>query len=202
MRTEGARRLTPALLFASVVSLAPAGCRAPRGSGANDAASAVDPHGSIEARGAAAQDSAPPPDDMLPAPAGEDLAVRARHLLDAIAHDDAQFAVDMMFPRDGWLSTREASDPGKDWERRVAGPFRRAIHALSRRHAQFEGAQTVSVEMGSAMSQASPKRHGWKKPVWIVHESRLTFVVDGRTRTLRIREMVAWRGAWYVTRLR
>jgi hypothetical protein len=35
-----------------------------------------------------------------------------------------------------------------------------------------------------------------------VHESRLTFVVDGHTRSLSIREMTAWRGAWYVTRLR
>jgi len=107
-----------------------------------------------------------------------------------------------MFPRDGWLSTRESADPGKEWERRVAAPFRRAIHALSRHHAEYEGAQSVSIELGSAMSQATPKRRGWKKPLWIVHESRLTFVIDGRSRTLRIREMVAWRGAWYVTRVR
>jgi hypothetical protein len=35
-----------------------------------------------------------------------------------------------------------------------------------------------------------------------VRDSRLTFVVDGRTKTLTIREMTAWRGAWYITRLR
>jgi hypothetical protein len=29
----------------------------------------------------------------------------------------------------------------------------------------------------------------------------LTFVVDGRTHAMSIREMTAWRGAWYVTRL-
>jgi len=35
-----------------------------------------------------------------------------------------------------------------------------------------------------------------------VKGSRLTFLVAGHTRTLSIREMTAWRGAWYVTRFR
>lgn len=185
----------------SVVSLVSGGCRAPQANPGNDASAAATV-ASSEARSARAEDAATPPDDLLPANVGGEFAARAHHLLDAIAHDDAQFATDLIFPRDGWLATREASDPGKDWERRVAAPFRRAIHALSRRHAQYEEAQSVSVELGSAMSQAIPKRHGWRKPLWIVHDSTLTFVVDGHTRMLRIREMVAWRGAWYVTRVR
>jgi hypothetical protein len=157
---------------------------------------------SRETRSAAAQDAAPPADDLLPSNAGDDLNGRVRHLLDAIVHDDAQFATDMIFPRDGWLLTRDASDPGKEWEKRVAAPFRRAIHSLSRHRTDLGEAQSVSIEIGPAMTQATPQRHGWKKPLWIVHESRVIFVVAGRTRTLRIREMVAWRGAWYVTRLR
>jgi hypothetical protein len=35
-----------------------------------------------------------------------------------------------------------------------------------------------------------------------VYGSRITFVIDGRTRTLPLRELTAWRGEWYVTRLR
>ena len=34
------------------------------------------------------------------------------------------------------------------------------------------------------------------------HNSNSITVVDGKTRTLSIREMTAWRGAWYVTRLK
>ncbi len=76
------------------------------------------------------------------------------------------------------------------------------MHALSRRHTDLDRAQFVSLEAGTRRGQATPRRHGWKKPLWTVHGSRLTYVVDGRTRTLPIREMTAWRGAWYVTRLR
>lgn len=202
--TAARTRVFPsALVLACVASLASGGCRGSPPTARTDAASdASGPDGATEVRTAIAEDAAPPPDELLPAGPNDDLALRARHLLDAIAHDDAQFATDMMFPRDGWLSTRDASDPGKDWEKRVVGPFRRAVHALSRRHQEFEGAESVSLEIGPAITQAIPKRRGWKKPLWIVHASRLTFVIGGRTRTLRIREMVAWRGAWYVTRLR
>jgi hypothetical protein len=150
-------------------------------------------------------DAAPPPDDgMLPAPS-EELVVRARHLIEAIARDDASLAGDILFPRDGWVATRDAPDPGKDWDARASAPFRRAVHALSRRHRGLESldhAQVVSLELGGALVQATPRKHGWKRALWTVAGSRLTFVVAGHTRTLPIREMVAWRGAWYVTRLR
>lgn len=150
----------------------------------------------------ATADAAPPPDETIPATTSDDLSTRAKHLLEAIAHDDPTLATDVVFPRDGWVATRDAADPGKDWEKHVAGPFRRAIHALSRRHADFERAQSVTLEMGRSMQQEQTRRHSWKKSLWTVHESRITFVVDGRTRTLPIRELTGWRGAWYLTRLR
>jgi hypothetical protein len=49
--------------------------------------------------------------------------------------------------------------------------------------------------------QIVPKKHGWKKPLWRVKHSKLTFVIEGKTHRVDIGEMVAWRGAWYVTRL-
>lgn len=194
----------PALALLSALSLAWP-CIGCRGSGPAATADAEGPRASDaspETRSAAAQDAAPPADDLLPPSASDELAGRARHLLEAIAHGDAQFATDLIFPRDGWLSMRDAADPGKEWERRVMAPFRRAIRSLSRHRTDLADAQSVSVEIGASMTRATTERHGWKKPLWIVHESRVIFVVDGRTRTLRIREMVAWRGAWYVTRLR
>jgi hypothetical protein len=161
-----------------------------------DAASDAKP-GSSEA---AAGDPVPP-DDAIPPMASEELSARSRHLLEAIAKDDATLAADMLFPRDGWLATRDAVDAGREWEKRAAGPFRRAVHALSRHRKDIAGAQFVSFELGHAMTQVTPQRHGWKKALWTVTGSRMTFVVDGRTRTLSVREMTAWRGAWYVTRL-
>jgi hypothetical protein len=155
-----------------------------------------------DARGSAANvDSGAPPDDsLMPAP-GDALVTRARHLLEAVAQDDPTLATDILFPRDGWLATRDADDPGKEWDRQVAQPFRRALSTLSRRHPGLDHAQVVSLELGRVIVQATPRRHAWKKPLWVVGGSRLTFVIDGHTRTMAIREMVAWRGAWYVTRL-
>lgn len=143
----------------------------------------------------------PPPDDNVAPPSSDELTSRARHLLEAIGKDDASLAVDIVFPRDGWLSLRDAKDPGKDWDRRVSSPFRAAIHRLSRNR-DLGSAEFESIELGRPTLQLATRRHGWKQPVWVVHGSRLTLVVGGHAKSLSIREMTAWRGAWYVTRLR
>jgi hypothetical protein len=192
-------------MFAAVVagSWALAGCRpAHRGAPIGGDASPTDPTADARpgSNEAAAGDPAPP-DDAIPPTPSDELTARSRHLLEAIAKDDASLAADILFPRDGWLATRDALDGGHEWEKRAAGPFRRAVHALSRRRKDVGGAQFVSFELGHSMTQHAPQRHGWKKPLWTVTGSRMTFVVDGRTRTLSVHEMTAWRGAWYVTRL-
>ncbi len=140
-------------------------------------------------------------DDAIPPTSSEELNLRAKHLLEAIAQNNGDLASDFLFPRDGWFATRDAVDPGKDWEKRVAHPFQRALRAQSRRHPDLGRAQFASLELGHSMTQATPKRHGWQKPLWIVQ--RLPADVRRRRahRTLPVREMVAWRGAWYVTRL-
>jgi hypothetical protein len=143
-----------------------------------------------------------PADDEMPASDSDELKERTRHLLEAIAKDDSGLATDILFPRDGWLATRDADDPGKDWAKRVEAPFRKALHRLSRHLKGLDRAQFVSFDPGHNIVQATPKRHGWKKPLWVLLGARVSFVVDGRTRTMTIREMTAWRGAWYVTRLR
>jgi hypothetical protein len=147
-------------------------------------------------------DAAPPPDDTMPEGTSAELTLRVKHLLEAIANDDPELATDIEFPRDGWLLTHDAADPGKDWEKHVARPFRNGVHGLSKRHKEVARAELVSIEIGHSAQQTTPKKHGWTKALWTVRESRITFVVDGRTHMLPIREMAAWRGAWYVTRLR
>jgi hypothetical protein len=197
MRKSDAGLRTAALV--ALVSLS-IGCRGSRLEGGRVTAEAGGGPG-IDAAVATEIDGAPPPDDAIPSSSGEELSARARHLLEAIARNDAQLATDILFPRDGWLTTRDVSDPGKDWEKRVARPFRHAIRAMGRRHPGLDRARFVSLEMGHAMTQETAHHHAWRKPLWTIRECRLTFVVDGRTHAMSIREMTAWRGAWYVTRL-
>ena len=194
---NGSARRHVVLLSLSLIA-AP-GCKGVRANGSAIDAGPIDGAASSNEASAPGWADAAPADDTIPATSSDELTARARHLLEAITKDDADLATDIVFPRAAWLGLRDAADPAREWDKKVDRPFRRALHALSR-HA--EGAQFVSLELGHAVVQEPVKRHGWKKALWSVHGSRLTYVVDGHTRTLSIREMTAWRGAWYVTRLR
>ncbi len=142
------------------------------------------------------------PDEILPPSSSEEMTARARHLLEAIAHDSPELATDIVFPRDAYLTTRDSSDPGKAWDAKVTGVFQRNVHAFHKRTRGVEKAQFVSFELGHSVQQAPPKKREWKKPLWRVKRSRITYTIDGRTQRVEIAEMIGYRGAWYVTKLR
>jgi hypothetical protein len=154
-----------------------------------------------EGDGAPEPDAAPAADDALPQNVEDDLNARMAHLLDAITQDEARLASDALFPRDAWVASRDSADPGKEWERRVASPFRRAVHRLSK-SPNFGRAHFVRFELGRDLSQEPMRKRGWKKALWTVKGSSITLDVAGRMHRIPIREMTAWRGAWYITRLR
>jgi len=134
--------------------------------------------------------------------AGEDLTIRMRHLLEAVAQNNSDLAGDAVFPRDAFLSVKDGPDPQKVWEKKISQGFR---HQVERTHKHMKGidhARFVSFELGHSIVQLTPKKKDFKKPLWRVKHSKLTFTIDGKTRHLDIAEMTAWRGAWYVTRLR
>ena len=189
--------------FAALVAMLVTACGCSRGShaatGAGEAAP-MDGGAPGAVASTAPQLDVAPADDTIPAASSDELTARGRHLLEAISKDDPDLATDILFPRDGWLAVRDTTEPGKEWDKRIDRPFRRGVHVLSRHH--IEGAQFVSLELGHAVVQESTLRKGWKKALWTVHGTRLTYVVEGHTRTISIHEMTGWRGAWYVTRLR
>ncbi len=142
-------------------------------------------------------------DDLaLPLPMTEDLATRMRHLLEAVAQKNPDLGNDALFPRDAFVATRDAADPPKAWETTLSNMFRRAVERSHKRTKGIEDAKFVGFELGHAVTQGAPKKHGWKRPLWQVKHSKLTFTIEGKERHLEIAEMTAWRGAWYVTRLR
>ncbi len=152
--------------------------------------------------GASADGGASEADLVLPPASSAELPLRMRHLLEAIAQDNAELANDALFPRDAYISTRDAADPQKAWEKRLSGAFRRAVERTHKRTKGMENAKFVSFELGHSIAQLTPKKHDFKRPLWRVKHSKLTFTIEGRQRHLDIAEMTAWRGAWYVTRLR
>lgn len=141
-------------------------------------------------------------DTIMPQPASEELSSRMRHLLEAIAQDNPDLAGDVLFPRDAYISTKDATDPQKAWEKKLSGTFKKAVERTHKRSKGIENAKFVSFELGKSVAQVAPKKRDWKKPLWRVKHSKLTYTVDGKTKHIEIAEMTAWRGAWYVTRLR
>ena len=154
---------------------------------------------------AAMQDAEPadsgPTDDAMPPSSSAELSTRARHLLEAIAQDNADLATDILFPRDAWNQARDGQDPSKVWDSKIKPGFAANIHTWAKQK-DMARAQFVSFEIGKTVTQIEPKKKEWKKPLWQVKHSKLSFTVDGQARHLEIAEMVGWRGAWYVTHLR
>ncbi|MGO8999214.1 MAG: hypothetical protein ACLQVI_38300 [Polyangiaceae bacterium] len=186
--------------------LALAGCKpggATRSDAGVDARAPVDAGGALDAGGASASADAAAADDLaLPAATSDELTLRAQHLFEAILRDNPDLASDILFPRDAFESAHDATDPGKVWDNKLAASFRRGVHSLHKRTKGIERAQFVSFEIGSTVTQATVRHHEWKVPLWRVPHARLTFTLDGRTSRFDIGELTAWRGAWYVTKLR
>lgn len=141
-------------------------------------------------------------DTAMPASSGDDLHARMRHLLEAVSQNNPDLAGDAVFPRDGYVAARDSADPQKAWERRVSEKFRRSVGRMHKKMKGVEHAKFVNFELGHSIVQLPPKRREFKKPLWRVKRSKLNFTIDGKTRYLEIAEMTAWRGAWYVTRLK
>jgi len=141
-------------------------------------------------------------DTAMPASSGEDLQTRMRHLLEALSQNNPDLAGDAIFPRDGYAAARDVADPQKAWEKKVSSAFRRHVDQMHKKLKGVEHAKFVSFELGHSIVQLSPKKKDFKKPLWRVKRSKLTFTIDGKNKHLDIMEMTAWRGAWYVTRLR
>jgi hypothetical protein len=141
-------------------------------------------------------------DLVMPPQTSDELPLRMRHLLEAIAQDNPELANDALFPRDAYLATRDAADPQKAWEKKLSGAFHRAVERTHKRTKGMENAKFVTFELGHSITQLTPKKHDFKRPLWRVKHSKLTFTIEGKQRHLDIAEMTAWRGAWYVTRLR
>ena len=126
-----------------------------------------------------------------------------RHLLEAVAQNNPDLANDALFPRDAYVAThrfrRSAEGVGARSSRaRSAAPS--SARTSARR--AWRTRSSSSFELGHSIAQLAPKKRDFKRPLWRVKHSKLTFTIEGKQRHLDIAEMTAWRGAWYVTRLR
>lgn len=142
------------------------------------------------------------PEEPSPPAASADLDRRMRHLVEAIAQDDARLAQDVLLPRDAYLALRDVSDPGRAYDAKLASAFKAQVHKLHGKTRGIEGASMTRFELGSQLTKAPAKRREMKRATWRARHARLTYTVNGKPHHLDVRELVAWRGNWYVLRLR
>jgi hypothetical protein len=188
-----------AFLALALTLVASSGCTDKSQASGGDAAPAL---AKSDAGEDASVDAGTLDDAAMPGGLSPDLEARMRHLLEAIAQNNPDLAGDALFPRDGFVATKDAADPQKLWDRRVSSSYRRSIERMHKHLKGAEHAKFVSFELGRGVTQITPKKKDFKKPLWRVKHSKIAFTVDGKARHLDIAEMTAWRGAWYITRLR
>jgi hypothetical protein len=151
--------------------------------------------------GGAAREDGGADDESQPPTSSEELGTRMKHLVEAISQDNPDLAKDLLYPRDAYRELKDAKDPGKTWDKKVDTAFKRTVHRL---HKRLKGNVPTfsSFAIGPGVELAKVKRSDIKKPAWRVRHSKVTFTADGKTHTIEIAEMTAYRGSWYVTRLR
>jgi hypothetical protein len=140
--------------------------------------------------------------EALPDGGAADLQLRGKHLLQAIAENDPSLAADIILPREAYIAARDAEDPGAVYESRVKSAFASQIVRIRRHEKGIDGAVFVSFDLGGPPVRVEPRRHEWKDAVWKIGHSKLTFTIEGRVKRIDVAEMIAWRGNWYVARLR
>ena len=150
-------------------------------------------------------EAAPPPQasfEDFPDAGPADLDVRAKHLLEAIEQNDPSLAADILLPREAYIAARDAQDPAALYESKFKTSIATHIARIHKKEKGVENAVYVSFDIGQNTTRVVPKKHEWKEPLWHATRSTLTFTIDGRVHRVEIAEMVAWRGNWYVAKLR
>ena len=202
--SQNATRLRAALLFAALTF---SGCSHSSKNATPEAGAASDggalDAGPDSADGGAGSDAGLlATEDALPSSIAPDLADRSRHLVEAIAKDDPLLAQDFVFPRDAYAASHDRSDASSVWDKKVLAAFGRDIHTLHKRIKNSAHAAFLTFELGHEVQQITPKPKDFDRPLWRAKHSKITISIDGKTDRIDIAEMMGWRGAWYVTRLR
>lgn len=148
--------------------------------------------------------AAPPPvvaDNKVEPTEGQELADRARALLDAVAKDDPTLGDPFWFPREPFTPLKDVKEPDKYWQQ-LHRTYAADIHALHRKRKSWDGVEFVSFE-------------GWSKPKWVkpgdeankigyyrAFHGKLRFKVGDDPGEIDVHTIITWQGRWYCTHLR
>jgi hypothetical protein len=154
-------------------------------------------HDSGSEAGAAPQTVLVP--EPLPPALSDELRDRMAHLVEAMQERNPDLARDVLFPRGAFLMLSDAKAPNQVWDTRIRGGFEKVISHKSR--LVRPSSKLVRVDIGK-VARSDRKPGEWKVEVWQAHQARLILDEAGKTREVKLGELTAYKGAWYVTKLR
>jgi hypothetical protein len=144
-----------------------------------------------------------PQTHALPSAADPSFGLRIGDLWQAIVTGDTSMASPAFFPESAYLQTKAGGNNAADWRYRLLSAYQLdigAAHALLGPDAP--GAEFVGVSVPTARAVwVTPGQEENTGPYYRVYGARLTYWLDGRTRSFGIYSMISWRGQWYVVHL-
>jgi hypothetical protein len=144
-----------------------------------------------------------PQTHVLPSNSSAAFAARMQSLWQAVVTGDPAPALPSFFPLSAYLQVKAISNAQSDWQNRLIGYYDLDIQAAH----QLLGPDAASAEfVGVTLPTARavwvlPGQEYNKGPYYRVYGTRLTYRVNGQTRSFGIFSLISWRGEWYVVHL-
>ncbi|MBS2961984.1 hypothetical protein KGA66_02920 [Actinocrinis puniceicyclus] len=144
-----------------------------------------------------------PQTHVLPHPDDPVFQAGVQDLWQAIVQDDPSIALPFFFPKGAYLQVKAISNPLADYQSRLIAWYGLDIHAA---HALL-GSHSSSarfVKVTVPTSQAEWIRPGVeynKGSYYRLYGTRLTYRINGVTKSFGIFSLISWRGEWYCVHL-
>ena len=121
-------------------------------------------------------------------------------LWQGIVDDNPQEALPFFFPKSAYLQVKALPDPAADYQNRLIGFYNLDVHAAHRLlGADAKDAKLVGVSVPAKAAQwILPGAEANKLSYYRVYGSRLTYTVNGKTKSFGLFSLISWRGEWYL----
>jgi hypothetical protein len=127
----------------------------------------------------------------------------AQDLWQAIVQNNPTIAMPFFFPKTAYLQVKAISSPSEDYQNRLIAWYKldiEAAHKLLGSNASSAQFVSVTVPTGNAQWIVPGVEYN-KGSYYRVFGARLTYRINGHTKSFGVFSLISWRGEWYVVHL-
>ncbi|HEX4474140.1 MAG TPA: hypothetical protein VH142_03615 [Polyangiaceae bacterium] len=144
--------------------------------------------------------ASPAPSEAPPPRTSDDLVERARALFDAVVSGRAELADPFFFPREPFLPLKDVKDPGR-YHQQLLAAYHHDVRELHAQRRSWDGAAFTGFELGTPSRWVKPGEEWNKLGYFRTFDAKLSYEIDGKTRSFAVHTIISWDGRWYVTHL-